>query len=66
MHLRFRARCDASVAFNGISKVLLTVDSDPHSQDEHLLLNLLRSRGEIEQGKNYIITITEESSQALQ
>lgn len=64
--MRVKARCDASVIMNGISKVLLTVDSAPHSQDEHFLLNILRSRGEIVSGKSYIITITEESSQALQ
>jgi len=63
--MRIKARCDASVVMNGIVKVLLTVDSAPSSQDEHFLINLLRSRGELKAGKSYIITITEDSSTAL-
>jgi hypothetical protein len=55
-----KARCDAVVAHNGIMKVLLTMDSAPESQDEHLLLNLLKSRGELERDKTYKITIEEE------
>jgi hypothetical protein len=58
--MRFNATCSALVAHNGIVKVLLTVNSHPNSQDEHLLCNLLKSRGELEQGKTYRITIEEE------
>lgn len=58
--MQFRATCAASVWFNGIVKVLLTVESVPSSQDEHLLLNLLKSRGPLVQGKVYRITIEED------
>jgi len=58
--MKIRTRAEAVVGFNGIVKVLLTVDSGPSSQDEHLLLNLLRSRGELISGRNYIVTIEEE------
>lgn len=46
----FSAKCSAVVAHNGIVKVLLVVESNPDSQDEHLLCNLLKSRVEFEQG----------------
>lgn len=58
--MQFVAQCSAAVRHNGIIKVLLTVTSQPNSQDEHLLCNLLRSRGELKAGKNYKITIEEE------
>jgi len=58
--ITLKARCDAVVAHNGIMKALLTVDSAPESQDEHLLLNLLKSRGELKRGKTYKISIEEE------
>jgi hypothetical protein len=55
--MQFIARCATAVRHNGIVKVLLTVESDPNSQDEHILCNLLRSRGELEAGEIYDITI---------
>jgi hypothetical protein len=57
--MKLEAVCSAVVAHNGIAKVLLTVESAPSSQDEHLLLNLLKSRGAFKQGKSYQITIEE-------
>lgn len=60
--MQFKAKCAASVWHNGIVKVLLTVESVPSSQDEHLLLNLLKSRGPLERGKTYRITIEEEGT----
>jgi len=58
--MEFTAKCSAVVGFNGIVKLLLTVPSPPSSQDEHLLCNLLKSRGEFVAGKTYRITIVEE------
>jgi hypothetical protein len=46
----FEARCSAVVTHNGIVKLLLTVESSPGSQDEHMLFNLLKSRIDFEQG----------------
>lgn len=57
--MQFLATCSVSVAFDAIVKVLFTVNSHPDSQDEHLLCNLLRSRGELKAGKTYRITIEE-------
>ena len=57
MSITFEAKAAAVVPHNGISKILLTVESGPSSQDEYLLLNLLRSRGELRDGKTYRITI---------
>lgn len=61
--MQILAKCAASVGFNGIVKVLMTVESIPPSQDEHLLLNLLKARGPLEQGKIYRITIEEEKGE---
>jgi hypothetical protein len=59
--MQFRAECSAAIGDgNGIVKVLLTVASQPNSQDEHVLCNLLKSRGLFEQGKIYRVTIEEE------
>jgi hypothetical protein len=58
--MQFLATCSAAVRHNGIVKVLLTISSQPNSQDEHLLCNLLKSRGELKAGKTYRITIEEE------
>ena len=55
--MRFEAKAAAIVAFNGIVKVLLTVESEPSSQDEHLLCNLLRSRVDFEQGDTVEVTL---------
>jgi hypothetical protein len=52
----FAAKCSAIVAHNGIVKVLLTVESAPNSQDEHLLCNLLKSRVNFEQDDTVEIT----------
>lgn len=57
--MQFKAACRAVVGFNGIVKVLLTIESKPESQDEHLLVNILKSRGELKQDKNYLISIME-------
>jgi len=57
--MQFVAKCAASVPIDGIVKVLLTVESEPSSQDEHMLMNLLKSRGELKEGKTYRITIEE-------
>jgi hypothetical protein len=53
----FEARCQAVVRFNGIVKILLTVESHPNQHDEHVLLNLLRGRVDFEQGDIVEITI---------
>jgi hypothetical protein len=53
----FEARASAVVAFNGIVKVLLTTQSEPCSQDEHLICNLLKSRVDFEEGDLVEITI---------
>jgi hypothetical protein len=60
--MQFKALCSAHVGGfdGGIVKVLLTIASHPNSQDEHLLCNLLKSRGPLVAGKTYRITIEEE------
>jgi hypothetical protein len=55
--MRLEAKCSAVVMNNGIVKLLLTVESAPSSQDEHLLCNLLRSRVEFEQGDIVEVTL---------
>ena len=55
--MKVRATCSAAVGSNGIVKLLLTVDSTPPSQDEHLLCNLLKSRVNFAQGDTVEITI---------
>lgn len=58
--MKFVARAAVMVSNNGIARTMLTVESEPRSQDEHLLLNLLKARGELKTGKTYRITIEEE------
>ena len=59
--MQFKAKCSKPFSDGaGIAKALLTVSSHPNSQDEHLLCNLLKSRGELTAGKTYRITIEEE------
>jgi hypothetical protein len=53
----FDAKCTSSIDKNGIVKVLLTVESVPSSQDEHMLCNLLRSRVDFKQGDTVEVTI---------
>jgi hypothetical protein len=53
----FEAKCSAVVSHNGIAKVLLTVESAPNSQDEHLLCNLLKSRIDFDQDDIVEVTI---------
>jgi hypothetical protein len=53
----FKAKCSAVVPFDGIVRVLLTVESSPDSQDEHLLCNLLKSRIDFEQGDVIEVTL---------
>jgi hypothetical protein len=53
----FEAKCSAVVLNNGIVKLLLTVESEPNSQDEHMLCNLLRSRVEFERGDRVEVTL---------
>jgi len=48
--ITFEAKCSAIVAFNGLVKLLLTVESDPKSMDEHLLCNLLKDRVDFKHG----------------
>lgn len=60
--MQFKATCSANVGGfdGGIVKVLLTVSSQPNSQDEHLLCNLLQARGQLVEGRTYRITIEED------
>jgi hypothetical protein len=51
--------CSQSTGNNGILKVLLTIKSSPSSHDEYVLLNILRSRGDLKEGKEYHIAIWE-------
>ena len=53
----FDAKCSAVVAHNGIVKLLLTVESEPSSQDEHLLCNLLKTRVDFETGDIVEVTL---------
>lgn len=53
------AVCSQYLRYNGIVRVLLTVSSEPKSQDEHLLCNLLETRGRLVPGKTYRVTIEE-------
>lgn len=54
------AVCSQYLRYNKIVRVLLTVTSHPPSQDEHILCNLLASRGPLVPGKQYRITIEED------
>lgn len=54
--MRLKAICSANVINNGISKILLTIVSQPNSQDEHVLLNLLKSRGGFDEGDEVEVT----------
>jgi hypothetical protein len=51
--------CSEAKGNNGILKVLLTIKSHPSSIDEYVLLNVLKSRGELKAGKEYHIAIWE-------
>jgi hypothetical protein len=55
--MKLKAKCAAVVPFNGIVKVLLTTESAPSSQDEHLLCNLLKDRMEWEPDRIYAVEI---------
>ena len=55
--MKFEAKCSAAVAHNGITKILLTVESSPNSQDEHLLCNLLKSRVDFTEGDTIEVTL---------
>ena len=47
----FEAECQAIVGFNGIVKILLTIDSKNYSDlPEHVFLNVLRERIDFQQG----------------
>jgi hypothetical protein len=54
--VRYIARCQAVVRFNGTFKALFTVDSAPGSQDQNILLDALRDGGEPEEGVKYEVT----------
>ena len=54
------AKCTACVARNGIVMVLFAIEPNPDQTTEHLLGNLLKSRGELREGATYRITIEEE------
>jgi hypothetical protein len=54
---RLKAKCSAIVPNNGIVRFLLTIDSAPPSQDEHIFFNLLKSRVDFEQGDTIEVTI---------
>jgi hypothetical protein len=60
--MQFKAQCSANVGgfSGGIVKVLLTVTSQPNSQDEHILCNLLNARGPLIEGRTYLVTIEED------
>jgi hypothetical protein len=58
----FEAKCSAVVPHNGIVKLLLTVESEPNSQDEHLLCNLLKSRVNFKQGDIVEVTLKRKES----
>jgi hypothetical protein len=55
--MKLKAKCAAVIPFNGIVKVLLTTESIPSSQDEHLLCNLLKDRMEWEPDRIYAVEI---------
>jgi hypothetical protein len=62
--MQLTAICSQYLKSDGMGtlvRVLLTVKSAPSSQDEHLLLNVLKSRGELKPEKTYRITIEEVS-----
>jgi hypothetical protein len=58
--MQFKAVCQAAVPIGGLVKILLSVDTKPNAPTEHLLCNLLKSRGDLVAGKTYCITIEEE------
>lgn len=57
--MQIEFKCDAVVGgfSGGIVRVLMTIDTHPRSQQEVLMLNILRSRGELEQGAIYEMTL---------
>ena len=52
-------RCDNVQITNGLVKVHLTLMSGPTSQDEIVLMNLLKSRMTFALGRRYEVTIAE-------
>jgi hypothetical protein len=62
--MQFKATCTAQASGfeGGMIKALLSVTSFPNSPTEHLLVNLLKSRGTLELGKTYRITIEEDET----
>lgn len=59
MQIRIKVRCQWAVRNNGIIKALLTrpQTESAGSQEEHVLLNVLASRGTLEEGREYWVTI---------
>ena len=57
MQFRLKFRCDRVRGNNGIVEVFLTKVSDPPSQDEQALLNVLKERFDWERGKHYWISV---------
>jgi hypothetical protein len=55
--MQFEAKCGSVVASNGIFKILLTVFSSPSDTTEYMLLNLLKSRVEFEEGDTVEVTL---------
>ncbi len=53
--MQFIGECSKSTYNNGIVKVLISVYSV--KQPEYVLLNLVKDRGEWEEGETYLITI---------
>lgn len=53
----FNTKCSAVRPNNGIVKFLLTIESAPSSQDEHIFCNLLRSRVDFEEGDTVECTL---------
>ena len=52
-------RCDNVAPNNGIVQVHLTMASEPASQDEIILMNLLKSRMGFVRGRRYEVTVRE-------
>jgi hypothetical protein len=60
--MQLTAICSQYLKSDGMGtlvRVLLTVKSAPSSQDEHILCNLLASRGALKPGRTYRVTIEE-------
>ena len=52
-------RCDSAEGNNGLVKIHLTMVSAPSSQDEIILMNLLKSRMKFTEGRRYEVTLRE-------